>query len=73
MFVEVKTRDGARFGTGAEAVTWVKRRRLAGVALDYLVRHHAVNHPCRFDVVSVQVGDCGADIEVIRNAFDLTE
>lgn len=73
VFVEVKTRDGGRFGTGAEAVTQLKRRRLVGTALDYLARHRAVECPCRFDVVSVHLGERGPDIEVFQNAFSVAE
>lgn len=70
VFVEVKTRDGEAFGTGSEAVTRVKRRRIVSVATDFLARHglHAV--PCRFDVVSVMVGEQGPSIDVYRGAFD---
>src|ERR1700751_5366713 len=54
VFVEVKTRDGLAFGAGCEAVTGLKRHRIVQLALDYLMRHHLTNHPCRFDVVSIQ-------------------
>lgn len=70
VFVEVKTRNGSAFGTGADAVTWVKRRRLVATALDYLVRNRLTNGPCRFDVVAIAIGKDGAVVEVIQNAFD---
>ena len=38
--------------------------------MDYLVRHHKGECPCRFDVVSIQVGEGDARIEVFPNAFD---
>lgn len=69
VFVEVKARRGAAFGVGAEAVTAFKRRRLAHVALDYLARHRLLDHPCRFDVVSIGAGPDGSDVEIITNAF----
>jgi putative endonuclease len=72
VFVEVKARDGADFGGGAESVTMRKRRRLAHVALDYLARHHLIDRPCRFDVVAIAVKQAGPDIEVFQNAFDVT-
>src|SRR6185295_5913115 len=50
VFVEVKTRQRGDFGAGVEAVTALKRRRLADVALDYLARHRLMACPCRFDV-----------------------
>ena len=56
VFVEVKAREGHAFGDAAEAVTMAKRRRMAQIALDYVVRHRLTGSPCRFDVVSVHLG-----------------
>jgi len=70
VFVEVKTRDGRRFGTGGEAVSALKRRTLTRVALDYLARHGLAERPCRFDVVAIEVNGSAPRIEVYRNAFD---
>lgn len=70
VFVEVKTREGQAFGGGAEAVGHFKRRRMVGVALDYLARHRLVDCPCRFDVVAIQFREGGPVIEVYQNAFD---
>ena len=39
VFVEVKARTTAEFGTAAEAVTRSKQRRLVSMATDYLARH----------------------------------
>ncbi|MEO8260691.1 MAG: YraN family protein [Acidobacteriota bacterium] len=72
VFVEVKTRRGQAFGPAAEAVGFVKRRRLAQIAMDYMVRHHLTKRPCRFDVVAIQFDRQRAVIEVFRNAFDLS-
>ena len=70
VFVEVKTRDGDRFGDGAEAVTGWKQRRIANMAVDYLSRHRLHDRPCRFDVVAVDVSTKPPRIEVYNNAFD---
>jgi putative endonuclease len=70
VFVEVKAREGREFGNGAEAVTMIKRRRIVAAAMDYLVRHRLGECPCRFDVVSIQLGPGEPQIEVIPNAFD---
>src|SRR5216117_2826704 len=51
VFVEVKARDGRKFGGGAEAVTAMKQRRIARLAMDYIARHRLYDSPCRFDVV----------------------
>ena len=71
VFVEVKTRSGRRFGKAAEAVTVTKQRRMALLGNEYLLRHRLSDCPCRFDVVSVNVGAGGPDVEIIQNAFDV--
>ncbi len=43
VFVEVKARATAEFGTAAEAVTRRKQRQLASMAADYLARNHITN------------------------------
>jgi putative endonuclease len=66
VFVEVKARDGADFGGGAEAITDAKRRRLVRLAVEYLARERIVDRPCRFDVVAID----GAIVTLYQNAFD---
>ena len=81
VFVEVKTRSGARYGTPAQAVTFKKRRSLTEAALRYLQFYNGqVARECqaRFDVVEVisHRGAARADdaekyqINHIKNAFD---
>jgi putative endonuclease len=69
VFVEVKARADAEFGTAAEAVTRWKQRRLVRMARDYLVRERVVNRPCRFDVVAIMLDGPAPRIELYRNAF----
>ena len=72
VFVEVKARSGGSFGTPFESVTWRKRRRLCGMAAEYLRAHRLEGAPCRFDVVGVTEGGGAAPrVEIIRRAFDL--
>jgi putative endonuclease len=71
VFIEVKTRAGRQFGSAAEAVTVAKQRRLAGLANEYLMRHHVPGCPCRFDVVSVHLSAGSPTIEIFQNAFDV--
>ena len=71
VFVEVKARAGRRFGNAAEAVTFVKQRRLTVLANEYLIRHHVSECRCRFDVVSIHFGAGAPAIEIIQNAFDV--
>lgn len=70
VFVEVKTRDGTAFGTGADAVTFTKQRRMMLVASDFLARHGLTERPCRFDVIAVSLSPDGPAVVVYRNAFD---
>jgi putative endonuclease len=70
VFVEVKARESREFGNAAEAVTALKRHRVTELAVDYMMRHHLADCPCRFDVVSIHF-DAGVPVvEVIQNAFD---
>ncbi|HTK28383.1 MAG TPA: YraN family protein [Vicinamibacterales bacterium] len=69
VFVEVKTRDGAGFGDGAEAVTRWKQRRNVLAAKHFLMMHRLYDCPCRFDVVSVRVDGGRPEIDVFPNAF----
>jgi putative endonuclease len=71
VFVEVKTRDGQDFGTGAESVAPWKQQRVGRMAIDYAARNGLLDTPCRIDVVEVTVGGGTPRIEVYRNAFDV--
>lgn len=70
VFVEVKTRRDTRCGAPAEAVTWLKQRRIITMARHYLAVHRWHERPVRFDVVSVRapVGS-QPTVAVIRGAF----
>ena len=70
VFVEVKAREDAEFGSAAEAVTPRKQRALTRMARDYLTRERIVDRPCRFDVVTVMLDQPEPVIEVYENAFD---
>jgi putative endonuclease len=69
VFCEVKTRTSDRFGTGAEAVTESKQRRMRRLAARWFAElTPAVGRRslgARFDVVSVD----GGTVEVIEGAF----
>jgi putative endonuclease len=71
VFIEVKTRSSAAFGTPAEAVTARKQAKIGLMASEYLLRRGATDLPCRFDVVGVAVEEGKAPVvELIRGAFD---
>ncbi len=53
VFVEVKTRQSDRDEDPSVAVDRRKQERLTRAALIYLKRHGLIEHPARFDVISV--------------------
>lgn len=71
VFVEVKARRGAGYGTPAEAVTAHKQRALLALAARYLGRRGRADAACRFDVVEVWLGDEDRPlrVDVLRDAF----
>ncbi len=71
VFVEVKTRRTAAYGTPAEAVGGRKRQALIRLAEAYLARRRLTGRPCRFDVAEVWVAPGGRvlRVEILCNAF----
>ena len=71
VFVEVKSRTTDEKGSGLEAVTERKQRKIARVASQFLAERRLSERPCRFDVVAVALSDeAGAD-EIVEGAFTL--
>lgn len=64
VFVEVKRRDGASYGSALAAVDARKRRRIRVAAADY-AQIAAPSARLRFDVVALD----GARVTLHRNAF----
>jgi putative endonuclease len=71
VFVEVKARATAEFGTAAEAVTRQKQLKLVRMASDYVARAEIRNRPCRFDVVAIDDCDVNPRVVVYRDAFSV--
>src|SRR5947207_11700930 len=65
VFIEVKTRRGARYGLPEEAVTTRKQRTIIQVASYYLDLHESGHRLWRIDVVAVQLSISGR-LEEIR-------
>lgn len=70
IFVEVKTRSDAKFGTPAEAVSRVKQRKMSKTALDFIAKNDLFDTAVRFDVIEVFLETRGYNINHIQNAFD---
>jgi putative endonuclease len=62
---EVKTRSSTAYGSPAEAVTPVKRRRLRRLAAEWLAASGTRGVDVRFDVAAV----LGEAVEVVEAAF----
>jgi putative endonuclease len=72
VFVEVKTRRSAAFGTPAEAVTTPKQQLIARGALEWLrLLGNPPDIAFRFDVAEVQAKGNDLEASVIKNAFPL--
>jgi len=72
VFVEVKTRESAAFGSAKWAVDQRKQQKLSRVALYYLSLKAWQDRPARFDVVAIFSNSGQESIELIKNAFELT-
>lgn len=72
VFVEIKTRRNKSLGITKEAVTGRKRRQLSKVALAYMKNNLCCDVKSRFDVVAINLSQGGQQIEIVKNAFDLT-
>ena len=71
-FVEVKTRSTSRQGSGFEAISVHKQRKISQVALSYLKFKRLLDSPARFDVVAIEKHPSGQlKVDVLKNAFDL--
>jgi len=72
LFIEVKARRSARFGSPAQAVHFRKQEKLIHVARHYLHRYRRGDRQYRFDVILLTQQSSGeAQIELIQNAFEL--
>ena len=70
-FVEVKARHSNLFGDPADAVCAAKQRRISKSAICYLKENNLIEHPARFDVVSLLYSKDSPEIDLIKDAFEL--
>jgi len=68
VFVEVRLRTNAAFGSAAASITPKKQQKLINTAQFYL-QQQSLNLPCRFDAVLLSKADM-SEIEWLRNAID---
>ena len=70
VFIEVKTRESLQYGHPFEAVDRSKRKKIANVAMQYLMTLKEIP-PCRFDIVSIYFERGRPEFELIRDAFEI--
>lgn len=66
VFIEVKSRNTAAFGTPREAVTPYKQQRIISAAKYWLLKQSKVSSPVRFDVVEVLNGVASVIVDAFR-------
>ena len=64
-FIEVKARPDARLGSGVDAVTADKRRRVRNAARAYCLRKGCADAVCRVDILEFS----RAGVQYLKNAF----
>ncbi len=72
VFVEVKTRRDTSLGSPFAAVTPKKQRQISRVAQEYLSSNNLFAKDARFDVVSILMDNKNPEIELLKNAFELS-
>jgi putative endonuclease len=72
VFVEVKARADESFEPVESVVTFAKKEKLFRTARYFLATHNIEDRPCRFDIVTIVLGQAGpVRIEHHQNAFVL--
>lgn len=69
VFVEVRYRRQARYGSASESVNWHKQQRLIAAAEHYLLNETKNRPAARFDVVAISGNESDLKLEWIHNAF----
>jgi putative endonuclease len=71
VFVEVKARNDASFGSPLESVHPRKQQRMTRAALIFLSEHKLHHREARFDVVGISFAGGAPVVEHIQNAFEV--
>ena len=67
IFVEVKTRTSAKFGTPLEAITYYKIKSLINTARFYKLTHQKLPEAMRIDAISVFINGKSEEINHVEN------
>lgn len=71
-FIEVKARHSKLFGEPGEAVSPVKQRQISKAAICYLKENNLLERAARFDVVTLLYEKDLPEIDLIKDAFELS-
>jgi putative endonuclease len=71
VFVEVKARRTAAYGSPKRSVTPLKQKKISMAALHYLKTRKEAPLRARFDVVAITATGQTEQIEIVKNAFEL--
>jgi len=71
VFIEVRYRKSARFGSALESVDQRKQNKIIHTANHYLQQQAPTHTGCRFDVVAINSVLSSNDITWVKDAFQL--
>ena len=71
-FIEVRTRKSEDFGNPKESITKRKQGQISKVALEFINKYNLHHMKARFDVVAVYLLPDREQMELIKDAFELT-
>jgi putative endonuclease len=71
IFVEVRYRKSAKYGSALESVNHTKQSRIIHTAQTYLQQHPENHLECRFDVIAISPNNTINEITWVKNAFQL--
>jgi putative endonuclease len=71
VFVEVRYRKSATYGSAAESVNHTKQARIICTAEHYLQQRPPAHNACRFDVIAITSAQHQPEITWIKDAFQL--
>ena len=74
VFVEVRSRCPSPYASALESVNKTKMKKLIKTALHFLQKKHLLYKvTSRFDIVAIDIKVDGANIEWLKNAFEVDE
>jgi len=71
VFVEVRYRKTATFGSAIESVNLTKQKRIILTAQHFLQQQTPQHKSCRFDVIAISPKQHGFEITWLKDAFQL--